>query len=120
VNKKFVTLSVVIAILSLLLVACGGSSSGGAVSVTLKAQDIKFDLKEIKGKVNQPITVTYVNEGALEHNFIVRDFNVKETVQPGQKKTITFTPTKAGNLTFLCDVPGHSEAGMTGKLTIEP
>ncbi len=108
-------------VMSLVLVACGGGAGGSAgVSVTLKAQDIKFDLKEIKVKANQPVTITYVNEGALEHTFVVKEFAVKDTVQAGKTKTITFTPTKAGTFDFLCDVPGHTEAGMVGKLIVEP
>ncbi|MBI5350240.1 MAG: cupredoxin domain-containing protein [Chloroflexi bacterium] len=95
-NKKVLVVSVVVVVTSLLLAACGGSSGGAGVTVTLKAQDIKFDLKEIKAKANQPVVFNYVNEGTLEHNFIVKDFNVKETIPAGGKKTITFTPTKAG------------------------
>ena len=107
--------------LSLLLVACGGGGGGASgVSVTVKGQDIKFDIKEIKAKVNQPVVVNYINEGTLEHNFVIKDFNVKETIPAGAKKTITFTPTKTGTFDFLCDVPGHTEAGMIGKLIVEP
>ena len=120
-NKKILLVGVVIAILSLVLVACGGNSSGSTgVTVTLKGQDIKFDLKEIKAKANQTVTINYVNEGSLEHTFVVKDFNVKETVPAGGKKTITFKPTKAGTFDFTCDVPGHTEAGMVGKLVVEP
>jgi uncharacterized cupredoxin-like copper-binding protein len=119
-NKKVLLVGVVIAILSLVLVACGGrSGSSTGVTVTLKGQDIKFDLKEIKAKANQTVTVNYVNEGSLEHNFVVKEFNVKETIPAGGKKTITFTPSKAGTFDFACDVPGHTEAGMVGKLIVE-
>ena len=64
-NKKVLLVSVVVVVTSLLLVACGGSSGGAGVTVTLKAQDIKFDVKEIKAKANQPVVVSYVNEGTL-------------------------------------------------------
>ena len=119
-NKKVLVLSVVVVVISLLLAACGGSGGGAGVTVTLKAQDIKFDLKEIKAKSNQPVVINYVNEGTLEHNFIVKDLNVKETIPASGKKTITFTPTKAGTFDFVCDIPGHTEAGMVGKLIVEP
>lgn len=109
----------VIAVISMIVVACG-SGGGAGVSVTVKAQDIKFDVKEIRAKANQPVVVNYVNEGTLEHNFVVKDFNVKESIPAGGKKTITFTPTKIGTFDFVCDVPGHPEAGMIGKLIVEP
>ena len=33
--------------------------------------------------------------------------------------TATFTPTEPGVLDFYCGVPGHTEAGMTGKIIVE-
>lgn len=119
VNKKLFLIIAIAAVTSMVLAACGGGGGAG-VSVTVKAQDIKFDVKEIKAKANQPVVVNYVNEGTLEHNFVVKDFNVKETIPAGGKKTITFTPTKTGTFDFVCDVPGHTEAGMVGKLIVEP
>jgi heme/copper-type cytochrome/quinol oxidase subunit 2 len=120
--KKSLFMGVIIVALSLVLVACGGgaSSAPAGVSLTLKAQDIKFDLKEIKAKVNQPVNITFVSEGTVEHTFVIVDLGVKETVQPGQKKVITFTPNKTGTFKFICDVLGHTEAGMVGQLIVEP
>jgi len=121
-NKKNLFVGVVVIVMSLVLVACGGgdTSSPKGVSVTLKAQDIKFDLKEIKAKVNQPVNITFINEGTIEHTFVVVDLGVKETVLPGQKKVVTFTPNKTGTFKFICDVLGHPEAGMVGQLIVEP
>ncbi len=121
-KKKIVVVALVVAVIGLLIVSCGsgGGSSTTGVSVSVKAQDIKFDVKEIKAKVNQPVVVSYLNEGTLEHNFVIKDFNVKESIPTGGRKTITFTPTKTGTFDFVCDVPGHTEAGMVGKLIVEP
>lgn len=121
-NKKFFFIGGIVVILSLVLVACGSGASSApvGVSLTLKAQDIKFDLKEIKAKANQPINITYINEGTIEHTFVIADLGVKESVQPGQKKVITFTPSKSGTYKFVCDVLGHTESGMVGQLIVEP
>ena len=120
--KKSLFMGVIIVALSLVLVACGSgaSSAPAGVSLTLKAQDIKFDLKEIKAKVNQPVNITFISEGTIEHTFVVVDLGVKETVLPGQKKVITFTPNKTGTFKFVCDVLGHTESGMVGQLIVEP
>ncbi len=120
-HKKSLFIGVIVVALGLVLVACGGANSAPAgVSLTLKAQDIKFDLKEIKAKVNQPVNITFVNEGTIEHTFVVTDLGVKETVQPGKQKVFTFTPNKTGTFKFICDVLGHTEAGMVGQLIVEP
>lgn len=103
------------------LVACGGGGAPSqALNVTIKAQDIKFDTTSFEAKKGQTVNVTYTNEGALEHNFLIDEFNVKETVQPGETKTFSFTPTSEGTFTYYCNVAGHTEAGMVGTLTVTP
>lgn len=41
-------------------------------------------------------------------------------VEPGQTAELTWTFGQAGELEFACNVPGHYQAGMVGKLTIAP
>ncbi|HIQ29654.1 MAG TPA: hypothetical protein EYH45_03720, partial [Candidatus Caldiarchaeum subterraneum] len=40
-------------------------------------------------------------------------------VGPGEERTITFTPNRAGEYYYVCQVPGHIELGMWGKLIAE-
>lgn len=39
-------------------------------------------------------------------------------VEPGKTSELTWTFAKASNLEFACNLPGHYQAGMVGKLTI--
>jgi uncharacterized cupredoxin-like copper-binding protein len=39
-------------------------------------------------------------------------------VEPGKTAELTWTFSKAGNLEFACNIPGHYQAGMVGKLTV--
>jgi len=39
-------------------------------------------------------------------------------VEPGKTAELTWTFTKASNLEFACNIPGHYQAGMVGKLTV--
>lgn len=39
-------------------------------------------------------------------------------VEPGKTAELTWTFAKATDLEFACNVPGHYQAGMVGKLTI--
>lgn len=39
-------------------------------------------------------------------------------VEPGKRAELTWTFSKATNLEFACNIPGHYQAGMVGKLTV--
>lgn len=39
-------------------------------------------------------------------------------VEPGKSAELTWTFNKATNLEFACNIPGHYQAGMVGKLTV--
>ncbi|WP_281686385.1 cupredoxin family protein [Pseudomonas citronellolis] len=41
-------------------------------------------------------------------------------VEPGKTAELTWTFTRATELEFACNIPGHYQAGMVGRLTIEP
>jgi uncharacterized cupredoxin-like copper-binding protein len=41
-------------------------------------------------------------------------------VPPGKTRTITWQFTKAGEFNFACLIPGHFEAGMIGRISVQP
>ncbi|QIH09304.1 MULTISPECIES: cupredoxin family protein [unclassified Pseudomonas] len=41
-------------------------------------------------------------------------------VEPGKQAELTWTFSKSGSLEFACNIPGHYQAGMVGKLTVSP
>lgn len=41
-------------------------------------------------------------------------------VEPGKTAELTWTFNKATSLEFACNIPGHYQAGMVGKLTVKP
>lgn len=51
--------------------------------------------------------------GAMQHD----DPNMV-MVQPGQRGELTWTFSQSAAIEFACNVPGHYQAGMVGKLTI--
>lgn len=112
-------LSIGLMLISLALAACGGSTAPpDPLALTLHAQDIKFDLTTLSSKVGQPITLTYINQGVLEHAFVIDEFVEDQTVEPGQTAIFDFTPARAGTFKFYCAIPGHEAAGMTGTFTV--
>ena len=115
---------ILLAIISLWTVTgCGGSqpSSGTTSDLTLTLTEFKFTPDTLNAKVGAHIRVTLDNtKGTLKHNIKQTDLNIDTAVEAGQKATFEFTPTKAGTFDFVCDVPGHKEAGMVGKIVVQP
>jgi uncharacterized cupredoxin-like copper-binding protein len=106
----------------LIVTGCGGgqTSSGKTSEVTLTLTEFKFTPDTINAKVGERVKVTLDNKGALKHNIKQADLNIDTAVEAGQTATFEFTPTKAGTFDFDCDVPGHKEAGMVGKIVVQP
>lgn len=126
-SRRSIVLFGAIALVALLLAACGGGASGGsagsggnAQNVTVSASEFKFDPATINATAGQTINLTVKNTGSVQHTWALSEAKVKLTVDPGKTVTQTFTaPSKAGTYAFECDVPGHKEAGMVGQLVVK-
>ncbi|WPN56012.1 cupredoxin family protein [Pseudomonas sp. P9_31] len=58
-----------------------------------------------------------MDHGAMDHSMKHDDPN-SVLVEPGKTAELTWTFTKATNLEFACNIPGHYQAGMVGNLTV--
>ncbi|MBI3968279.1 MAG: cupredoxin domain-containing protein [Chloroflexi bacterium] len=102
--------------------AAGGAAPAGAASVEVAGTNaLKFNPTQINVKAGAPTMITLKNEPAVNHDLTIEntgaaDKPVKLVAAAGQSASDTFT-FKAGTYDFVCTVPGHKEAGMTGKLT---
>lgn len=122
-----------------LLSACGTAEPINEMSV--KMGDFYFEPAVLTVPVDQPVTVTLVNEGAAEHDFVVEkidvssisssgdvgghhttgahtDYNLHVSVEPGGTSVLTFTANQPGTYQIFCSVPGHKEAGMVAELIV--
>jgi plastocyanin len=118
-NFRHLGLAMIILIaLPLTLTACGGAPAMAAQTLTVRARDIAFDVTTLNAKAGQPIEVTYVNEGLLEHAFAIEGLIKQQTTKPGQTRTFTFTPTTTGSFKYYCALAGHEPAGMVGTLIV--
>jgi plastocyanin len=111
--------------------ACGGSSksSGPACpptadtraavngAITVCATEYSFGVKTITAPAG-PLAVTLINKGNLPHTFSVlgQNFTISASSK-GSTQSGSVTLAK-GTYTFICTIPGHASAGMTGKLVI--
>lgn len=123
--KRIITLFAVL-LLAMTLAACGGDSGSGSEaegsapageSVDVSATEFAFDPAELSAPADTDVTVNLINNGGVEHDWVIRDQDVKAAATPGQTGTATFN-LPAGTYTFYCSIPGHEAAGMAGTLTI--
>jgi len=103
---------------------CGGgggeSQAPGTVSLVAVPGKLAYDKSEITAKPGR-VTLVMANRSSLPHNVAIEDGDVDATgkvVGKGATSTTT-ADLKPGTYTFYCSVPGHRQAGMKGKLTVE-
>jgi uncharacterized cupredoxin-like copper-binding protein len=98
-------------------------ASAAPQQFTVKALDtMKFDPPTLTAKAGQPIQVTLDNRGQIAHDFAMTDGvaqPISITAQAGQTATVTFTIATPGTYTYVCNQPGHEQAGMKGTLTVQ-
>ena len=93
-----------------------GGEVASADAVTVTSHDIYFEPAEVSIPADTDVTFTLPNAGAAPHNFSIDALNISVDEQPGETKTQVINA-PAGEYEYYCNVPGHKEAGMVGKLT---
>lgn len=93
-----------------------GSASAAGVVLTVTGTEYSFGPSTLKAAAGST-TIRFTNEGAVEHDFTIKALGVKLTAQPGKtaETTVTLAP---GTYKSVCSVPGHSQSGMQGSLTV--
>jgi uncharacterized cupredoxin-like copper-binding protein len=81
--------------------------------------DIAFNPKELTIPANTDVTINLKNSGAATHNFNLEDQGIHSgDYASGQTGTIVVN-LPPGEYEYQCDIPGHKEAGMVGKLIVQ-
>lgn len=87
--------------------------------IRLTAKKFEYDLREIALKKGVPVVLELTSLDRV-HGFNQPDFGVRGDAVPGMVTRIRFTPDKAGEFVFFCDVfcgDGHEE--MSGTLIVK-
>ena len=132
-------------VFTLLLAACGQSQAATSApqALSVAAKEFAFAPAALTVKAGQPVTIDFQNQGAVEHDWSVREIEISGEAKSsgdapsghmmggtgdepklhvaagiGGKGTLTFTPSKPGTYEYYCTVAGHKEAGMVGTLTV--
>lgn len=89
-------------------------------TVEIRATEFSFEPAEIDVEKGETVRLKLVNAGSLSHNLHLEGAPVKtETVQSGASDTVRFTAESGGTVRFFCNVPGHKQAGMTGRIAVD-
>ncbi|WQG58524.1 cupredoxin family protein [Pseudomonas sp. RTB3] len=59
-----------------------------------------------------------MDHAAMGHGAMKHDAPNSVLVEPGKTAELTWTFSKASNLEFACNIPGHYQAGMIGKINV--
>jgi uncharacterized cupredoxin-like copper-binding protein len=133
-SQRFVLFTLVSVIVIALLAACsggtiggtkpasGGSGSGKTFSVS--ATEFQFSPNKFEANVGQKVTFNVTNKGTVEHTLVILSPDgsqelAKLSTQPGETKSLEFTPKDAATYPIDCNIAGHKEAGMTGELVVK-
>lgn len=98
------------------------ADNGGSEAVTVadvEMIDIAFDPVEITIAAGTDVTVNLTNLGNLPHSFVVPDLGVNSGVFDSGQNGMATINAEPGEYQFICDVPGHAEAGMVGVLIVQ-
>lgn len=96
--------------------------------IDVKADMAGFDMKEIRVKVGEPVTVRLTSldnqhhtDGGGKHQLAVDELAIDIVAQPESSNYATFTPDKPGEYTYYCDIccGGRANPTMNGKLIVE-
>jgi plastocyanin len=113
--------------LSLLLAACGGSSStsvgGGQVQQTIQISEKEYSLTPSTVRIAK--TGTYeleaTNNGTIAHALELDGLGVKAktgNIQPGATATLRVTLANDGSYELYCPIDGHRAQGMRATATV--
>ena len=90
-----------------------------APEVLVVAGDMYFEPAEVRIDAGVTVNLTIDNEGAAFHDLTIPALDFLLAADGGSQATGSLTIVEPGSYEFLCSVPGHAQAGMTGTLLVE-
>lgn len=85
--------------------------------IALEAGNFYFKPNEVTIKANTAVTFAIKNVAEIPHNFSIDALKISTDLPPGKTTDVTVSA-PAGSYEFYCNLPGHKQAGMFGKLTV--
>ncbi len=117
-----VGLAVVVVAIGVAARGSGDTTAPGSAEIVL--EDLRFRPNQLNATVGVPLKVRLTNRGLERHdlNFPALHMpglqGVESILEPGETRTITLKFDTPGTHTFICSLPGHAAAGMTGAVFV--
>ncbi|MGA7383470.1 MAG: cupredoxin domain-containing protein [Methylocella sp.] len=95
------------------------SSAMNPAEVRIVATEFNYAPAKVRVAAGRAVTLVLDNSGGeTEHGLFVPAFGFRLQAKAGEiaRKNTVFE--KPGEYEFLCDLPGHRDAGMTGRLIV--
>jgi plastocyanin len=131
-SQRVVLFVLVSVLLVALLAACSGgtiggnkpASGGGGQTFNVTATEFQYSPSTFSAKPGEKVTFKLTNKGTVEHTIVVLSPDgsqelAKLSTQPGETKSLEFTPKDAATYPIVCNIAGHKEAGMQGTLVVK-
>lgn len=110
--------------------------SMSANNLVIQADEYSFSPSHTEIIAGEKITMTLDNIGEVEHDLEIKELKADMMEQDsshnhqknngeihvhsmaGEKQEISFIPVTPGKYSYICTIPGHAEAGMTGIIEV--
>ena len=89
-----------------------------ADEITIEMTDMAFHPDSIEVTAGEPVNLVVTNRGEVFHDLTIDELDLQIGVDPGQTATAGLEVGEPGEYAYHCSVPGHTEAGMQGTLTV--
>jgi outer membrane protein assembly factor BamB len=86
--------------------------------VVVSGVDIAFEPKSFAIAADTDVTITFQNNGMLQHDFVIEGTDFATDLLNGGDAQELVVNLPAGEYVYYCSVAGHREAGMEGTLTV--
>jgi FtsP/CotA-like multicopper oxidase with cupredoxin domain len=102
-----------------LVVHRDGDAAGSGAGATTTVELSEFAISPAAVQVGEGGSLTVTNTGSSPHDLTVQGTELTTgEIAPGASATLDVSSLPAGDHDLLCTIPGHSDAGMTGTLTV--
>ncbi len=113
--------------MTLLAVAVAATPSGDATftagapddHASISMRNLRFEPAEVRLAGGRTTALFIVNEDGFDHSFDIDALAIHVHVPGGQTSVVMVTPAAGETFEIYCGIPGHTEAGMVGRLVAD-
>ena len=95
----------------------GAVASGAEQTIEVELGELFIKPEKLEAEAGQA-TFEVTNTGQTEHNFAIEGIGGTEMIPPGETTALKVPDLAGGTYTYICEVTGHADGGMTGTLEV--